>query len=231
MIIIPSHVRRTASNTYAVLQRESIKNPKSKKIEADCEKVGHIIDCLNQREVEIISKGDCYVIMLNAMNDILKIVQSLPLEDRQRILLETDVDDELIDALNYAEIKYPQMKMDLEKIAQLLIKPNESIEKVDAYCDCRNFKLVESEERWHEIVDEKGYDLTKDAFGKPYFKEIKVYFLIEYTGYNQVAGAAARAKKHLISVLGEKEVESKKRAFEKLFKLGVIGTYYIYIPL
>lgn len=230
MIIIPSHIERAVNELYAVLKQKCLKRPNDT-LSKDCfEAIKSIKKSLKREETAIISKNDYYVIMLRAIQEMIDIADIIPFGDRQSIFLQIEVDDELIDALNFAEVRHPQIKKELEKVAELFKNPSQSIEKVDAYCDKKIFKLVKSEEEWHEIVSDEGYDLTKNSFGEPYFTEIKIFFFVDYNGYDKAEGYAKEAKQHLISLLGEEDVERKKTAFEKLFKLGVIGTYYIYIP-
>ena len=151
MIIIPSYLRQTTTKMDAVLQRKIIEKPITKKFEADRKKVNSVIENLSQKESEIIASEDYYVTILNAMDELVKIAEELSFKDCQEIFLRTEVDDALIDALNHAEILHPEMRSELEKIAQLIKNPNAAIEKVDAYCDCKILKFVKTEEEWLKI--------------------------------------------------------------------------------
>lgn len=229
MIIIPSYLRETAEKLNQVMKMRLAERPHNKELQANSRRIKKII---NELQEDGSPSGDYYINMINVMDEIIKISDTLSFKDYQRVFMRTDVEEELIDELQYAAVVHLEMLADVEMMLKIIKDPGTAIEKVDFYCDSREFKLVKTEKLWQNIAVDSGtaYDLTSDAVGMPHFNHIKVFFRITYKSCDDAGNFVKKVKQHLIEVLGEERFESKKKAFEKLFKLGVIGTYYIYVP-
>lgn len=233
MIMIPKHVKDMAEKTKIEIQRQLEEYPLTEISLKHNLKAINDIQCelSNQIGKSFIDEDD-YINSMKIMEDIMELSEGLLGNAIDRIYTDIEIQPELSFALNYARAIHPKMRKELDAVIQFLEEvPKSYWGQKDSCDDFKVFRLVKTKNKWEKIIREySGEDLGINLRNMPDFKYIKIGYVSSETCIYNLTDIAESAREHLIMKLGEEGFERKRRAFERWFRIGKTGTYYIYVP-
>lgn len=232
MITIPKHIQEMVKVIEVELE-EQLKEEWN--IEMTKYKLRQIRDIRNQLQTQdgkLFEDKDEYSNSIGIMEAIMDSCSELPIKALNKILITVEIEPELSAALKHAQMVQPRMRKEIDTIISFLENvPNSSWGQRDSYDAYKIFKLVKTKNEWDEIMKKcSGQNLGVGMTDMPDFKYVQIGYVKTETISYDLRSASEKAKKDLIRQYGQEYFEDKRYAFEKWFRIGRTGIYYIYVP-
>lgn len=225
-MIIPTHVWRMTERIQKELEKQIQENRNTVESKCSLERIKEVRQEMFEKKGKLFENSDDYINMLEIMTAIIQSSYALLAPGSDIVHQEVEIEPELYFALNHAREVHPRMKNELDRIIGFLENVPTSVWcQNDEYENFRVFKYVKTKKSWNRLMKKlSGSDITYDL------KYLKIGYVTTITSSFFPKGITLKARNHLVNKLGTDGFEAKRKAFEKWFRMGSTGTYYIYVP-
>ena len=231
MITIPQHIRRKIQNIELGLQ-EQLKGNCHEGLTEHCLRLIHDVQAqLDKQEGNLFESSDDYINIFNIMKAIEESYSELYYPHLATVLIDVEIEEELSFTLNHARVVRPEMRQEIDRIIKFLEDlPLSSWGQEDSFDKFKVFKLVKTKRQWEKIIQNNDGSNLGINNTIPDFQYVKFWYTYAETNSYNLSGTAKKAKDYIIQKHGKDFFESKRKLFEKWFRIGRTGTYYIYVP-